>query len=109
MPWPGRGGSSTELVMAAERPPRIQLFQRDFAMKAFSNLLLLGCVLISANAFAADATLNQSLDKLELIPGDHIAMIGNTLPDRFQHSGWLETFIYSKRSEERRVGKECSL
>src|SRR5437868_4950284 len=34
--------------------------------------------------------------QLELKPGDHIAIIGNTLADRFQHSGWLETFIYAK-------------
>jgi glucose/arabinose dehydrogenase/azurin len=33
---------------------------------------------------------------LELKQGDHIAIIGNTLADRFQHSGWLEAFIYSK-------------
>ena len=33
---------------------------------------------------------------LELKPGDHIAFIGNTLPDRMQHDGWLETFIYAK-------------
>lgn len=33
---------------------------------------------------------------LELKQGDHIAIIGNTLADRFQHSGWLETFIYLK-------------
>jgi glucose/arabinose dehydrogenase/azurin len=33
---------------------------------------------------------------LELKQGDHIAIIGNTLADRFQHSGWFETFIYSK-------------
>jgi glucose/arabinose dehydrogenase/azurin len=32
--------------------------------------------------------------RLELRSGDHIALIGNTLPDRFQHSGWLESFIY---------------
>lgn len=33
---------------------------------------------------------------LELKPGDHIAIIGNALPDRMQHHGWLETLIYAK-------------
>ena len=33
---------------------------------------------------------------LQLQSGDHIAIIGNTLADRFQHSGWLETFIQAK-------------
>ncbi|HSU57228.1 MAG TPA: GDSL-type esterase/lipase family protein, partial [Candidatus Dormibacteraeota bacterium] len=33
---------------------------------------------------------------LNLKEGDHVAIIGNTLADRFQHSGWLETFIYGR-------------
>jgi azurin/glucose/arabinose dehydrogenase len=33
---------------------------------------------------------------LELKPGDHVAIIGDGLADRFQHSGWLETYIYSR-------------
>src|SRR5213592_4594493 len=37
----------------------------------------------------ADAT-------LQLKPGDHIAIIGNTLADRMQQDGWLETFICAK-------------
>ncbi|WP_437228904.1 PVC-type heme-binding CxxCH protein [Planctomicrobium sp. SH661] len=31
--------------------------------------------------------------QLELKKGDHITLIGNTLPDRMQHDGWLETLI----------------
>jgi putative heme-binding domain-containing protein len=34
--------------------------------------------------------------KLELRPGDHISIIGNTLADRMQHHGWLETYIQSR-------------
>ena len=33
---------------------------------------------------------------LELRQGDHICYIGNTLPDRMQHDGWLETLIHSR-------------
>jgi glucose/arabinose dehydrogenase len=33
---------------------------------------------------------------LELNPGDHICIIGNTLADRMQHDGWLETLLYSR-------------
>src|SRR3954464_12454087 len=54
------------------------------------RLLLLALAFICATAPA------QSPAKLELKSGDHIALIGNTLPDRFQHSGWLETYIYAK-------------
>ena len=30
---------------------------------------------------------------LELKKGDHIALVGNALPDRMQHAGWLESLI----------------
>src|SRR5262245_20111501 len=33
---------------------------------------------------------------LELQKGDHICLIGNTLPERMQHHGWLETLIQSR-------------
>src|SRR5262245_19326108 len=33
---------------------------------------------------------------LELHPGDHICIIGNTLADRMQHDGWLETYLHSR-------------
>jgi glucose/arabinose dehydrogenase/azurin/type 1 glutamine amidotransferase len=33
---------------------------------------------------------------LKLKPGDHIAIIGNTLADRMQFDGYLETLIYAK-------------
>ena len=34
--------------------------------------------------------------QLTLNKGDHIAYIGNTLADRMQHHGFLETLIYAK-------------
>jgi putative heme-binding domain-containing protein len=34
--------------------------------------------------------------KLEIKPGDHICIIGNTLADRMQHDGWLETLFHSR-------------
>ncbi len=33
--------------------------------------------------------------RLALEKGDHIAIIGNTLADRMQHSGWLETYVHA--------------
>lgn len=38
----------------------------------------------------------QQTSRLELKSGDHISILGNALPDRMQHSGWLETLIHSK-------------
>src|SRR5947209_15639369 len=34
--------------------------------------------------------------RLELRPGDHVCIIGNTLADRMQHDGWLETYLHSR-------------
>ncbi len=36
---------------------------------------------------------------LKLKQGDHISYIGNTLADRMQHAGWLETYIYAAYPE----------
>src|SRR5215471_20956773 len=33
---------------------------------------------------------------LELKKGDHVCIIGNTLADRMQHFGWLETLIHAR-------------
>jgi len=38
----------------------------------------------------------QEKPAFQLQPGDHISILGNTLADRMQHDGWLETFIYSR-------------
>jgi putative heme-binding domain-containing protein len=33
---------------------------------------------------------------LELKQGDHVSLIGNTLADRMQYDGWLETLLYER-------------
>jgi putative heme-binding domain-containing protein len=45
---------------------------------------------------ATPAILRADEPKLELKPGDHISIIGNTLADRMQHDGWLETFLHAR-------------
>ncbi len=42
-------------------------------------------------------------DAIEIKPGDHIAIIGNTLADRMQHDGWLETTLQARFPEHRLV------
>src|SRR5262245_17050694 len=34
--------------------------------------------------------------RLEIRSGDHICIIGNTLAERMQHDGWLETYLHSR-------------
>lgn len=50
----------------------------------FSAALCVVAFLLSASSAAEPFQLN---------PGDHIAYVGNTLADRMQHDGWLETRI----------------
>lgn len=38
----------------------------------------------------------QAPTTLELRPGDHIAIVGNALADRFQHDGYFESFVLAK-------------
>jgi glucose/arabinose dehydrogenase len=51
-------------------------------------LLTLMCAGVLAGARAAE--------KLELRKDYHVCVIGNTLPDRMQHDGWLETLIHAR-------------
>ncbi len=45
---------------------------------------------------------------LELRPGDHISYIGNTLADRMQHDGWLETLIQQRFPKHELVFRNLS-
>jgi hypothetical protein len=47
---------------------------------------------VAEAAPAADPAPNPEF-KIE--KGDHICIIGNTLADRMQHDGWVETFLYA--------------
>jgi putative heme-binding domain-containing protein len=42
------------------------------------------------------ASLPLSAQPFTLKPGDHVSIIGNTLADRMQHDGWLETIFYAR-------------
>ena len=71
-------------------------------MKPFSSfpaVLLSFGLLLAGRATAAP---------LELKPGDHIALVGNSLPDRMQHHGWLETLIYAKFPKHELVFRNLS-
>jgi putative heme-binding domain-containing protein len=45
------------------------------------------------NQAAEEAT---PAEKFAIKQGDHICIIGNTLADRMQHDGWLETYFHSR-------------
>src|SRR5262249_4512368 len=43
------------------------------------------------------------VDAIEIRPDDHISIIGNTLADRMQHDGWLETDLHARFPDHRLV------
>src|SRR3954467_9317989 len=55
----------------------------------FGYFVFLSVLLLSGWTARAQA-------KLTLRQDDHIALIGGTLPERFQHSGYLETYIVAR-------------
>ncbi len=56
----------------------------------YAAVLALALAVPLRAAAAAPAT------ELEIHPGDHICFIGNTLPDRMQHDGWLEALLQGR-------------
>src|SRR5918997_528805 len=57
-------------------------------------------------AYAPAATNAADPPKLELKKGDHICVIGNTLAERMQHDGWLETLIQARFPEHELVFRD---
>ncbi len=68
--------------------------ETDRRHRARSALVVLLGALVTATTLAA-----APAAKLELRKGDRIAIIGNTLAERMQHDGWLETLIQSRFPE----------
>jgi glucose/arabinose dehydrogenase len=56
-----------------------------------------------AVAFLLPFSQTKAAEGLALKPGDHIALVGNGLADRFQHDGWLETLLQAQFPERHLV------
>lgn len=56
--------------------------------------------LLAILASLSTKTLLAADPQLQLNKGDHISYIGNTLADRMQHHGWLETYIHALFPEQ---------
>ncbi|HJT75586.1 MAG TPA: dehydrogenase, partial [Gemmataceae bacterium] len=75
---------------------RLPSVRRRLALAALT-LTLTGLALLRA----ADPPAGDKPAALEVRPGDHISIIGNTLADRLQHDGWLETYFQSRFPKDR--------
>ncbi|MFP6886671.1 MAG: SGNH/GDSL hydrolase family protein, partial [Opitutales bacterium] len=71
-----------------ESPTKHELTQVRTAKR--HNLAGPAKALLSALALAGTAS---SVEALEPNKGDHIVLLGNTLAERMQHHGWLETYV----------------
>ena len=61
-------------------------------LSTFSLPLLFFVQLILPSSFSAPAANAQDITFQK---GDHVAYIGNTIADRMQHHGWLETYLHA--------------
>src|SRR4051794_17259648 len=75
------------------RPPRLPCAPRHLIRIASMKWYLTALLVL----FASPALLPAA--PLELKKGDHICLIGNTLPDRMQHFGWLETNLHARHPQ----------
>ena len=57
------------------------------------------CALALALLIPAASLVTAEEPAVQLKSGDHITYIGNTLADRMQHHGWLETYIQALHPE----------
>jgi putative heme-binding domain-containing protein len=67
---------------------------RRFA--ALAVLLPLSALLLSPGTAIRSADEAAPPAKLEIRAGDHVCIIGNTMADRMQHDGWLETYLHAR-------------
>ncbi len=75
--------------------PFRQVFPCRRALLALAAALpLLGLLLPGPSPVQSAAEEKQA--GLDIRPGDHICIIGNTLAERMQHDGWLETLFHSR-------------
>jgi azurin len=58
---------------------------------------------------AAKPAPSQSASTLKLNKGDHIALVGNALADRMQHSGYFETLIHAKHPDHQLVFRNLAV
>src|SRR5262249_42537552 len=70
------------------------------------GLLVLALTIVPRSPMCFADGSQQNTSKLELKKGDHIAIIGNTLAERMQHDGWLETLIQAKFPKEELVFRD---
>jgi azurin/glucose/arabinose dehydrogenase/type 1 glutamine amidotransferase len=81
----------------------------DLQLKADAPATKPSASLSGPNANTCDAGAADSSNFLQLKPEDHIAIIGNTLADRFQFDGYLETLITANHPQDKLVFRNLAV
>jgi hypothetical protein len=66
-------------------------------------------MLSAAVAFGAATSMAAAQEPALLEKGDHICLIGNTLGERMQHDGWLETIFQSRLPQDQFTFRNLSV
>jgi glucose/arabinose dehydrogenase/azurin/lysophospholipase L1-like esterase len=61
-----------------------------------------------ASATSKTTANGSAAEPLTLKKGDHVSILGNVLPDRMQHDGYLETLIYARFPQQDLVFRNLS-
>ena len=82
-------------------------------MRPMSLTIQKACVLLASLVFIAGTTASglaatEPAGRLVLKPDDRIAVLGNALPDRMQHSGYLEALIVAAYPDHNLVFRNLS-
>ncbi len=72
-----------------------QVFRCRRALPALALVLPLLALLLAGRVPVQSAA-DEKPARLEIHEGDHVCIIGNTLAERMQHDGWLETYFHSR-------------
>ncbi len=66
-------------------------------------------LLVSAACFAVAWGLHAEPAAFKLNPGDHVALVGGAVADRFQHSGYLESLVHARFPEHALVFRNLAV
>jgi putative heme-binding domain-containing protein len=70
--------------------------RHGLALVTLAAFLPLALYLLAPRAAVHSADDAGTTPRLTFEKADHICIIGNTLPDRMQHDGWLETYLHAR-------------
>ncbi len=70
--------------------------RRGLALLSLAATLTALLLLLAPAAAVRSADGAKPAARLEIKPGDHVCIIGNTMADRMQHDGWLEAYLHAR-------------